>query len=54
MHALLSDPGGTAVLGHFQHAGVAFRCFERVGFHDSLISRLNHTACMPAVYASQS
>jgi len=53
MHALLSDPGGNVVPGLVRHAVGVFRCFDGVGFHHSLISGLNHTAYMPAVYASQ-
>jgi len=59
IRAVFFDPGGTAAPGHralcptHRRFGVAFRTYDDVGSHDSLLSRLNHTARILAVYASQ-
>jgi hypothetical protein len=39
--------------GHCDAGDVAFRSFQGVGSRVDTISGLNHTACTPAVYASQ-
>ena len=36
-----------------QRVDVTFHLYDGVGSHDKDISGLNHTACTPAVYASQ-
>src|SRR5579859_4962278 len=59
VRAPLSDPGGTATPDHralalpLQRDDVAFRYFDGVGSHDTLLSGLNHAARTLAVYASQ-
>ena len=52
VHALLFDPGGASVPGHFGTAAIAFRIVNYVG-SATVLSRLYHTACTPPVYASQ-
>jgi len=52
-HALLSDPGGPHASGPCDARDVAFRAADDVGSAFSHVSRLNHTACSLAVYASQ-
>ncbi len=53
MHALLSDPGGTSAPGH--HGASMLPCvyWTTSAPTTNLISGLNHTAYMLAVYASQ-
>ena len=52
-HALLFDPGGPDASGHCDTSDVAFRAVDDVGSAIGHISRLNHTACSLAVYASR-
>ena len=52
-HALLFDPGGPDASGHCDTPDVAFRSVDDVGSAIGHISRLNHTACSLAVYASR-
>jgi hypothetical protein len=52
-HALLFDPGGPNASGHSDASDVAFPTVDSVGSAIGHISRLNHTACSLAVYASQ-
>ena len=52
-HALLFDPGGPRASGHYDAPDIAFRSVDGVGSAFSHLSRLNHTACSLAVYASQ-
>jgi hypothetical protein len=52
-HALLFDPGGPNASGHYDALGVAFRSVDDVGSAIGHLSRLNHTACSLAVYASR-
>src|SRR5215213_11949229 len=52
-HALLFDPGGPNASGHYDALSVAFRSVDDVGSAIGHLSRLNHTACSLAVYASQ-
>lgn len=51
-HALLFDPGGLNASGHYDTLSVAFRPVDNVGSAIGHLSRLNHTACSLAVYAS--
>jgi hypothetical protein len=54
VRALLYDPGGITVASALCGDGdAAFRICDVVGFHDALVSGLNHTARTLAVYASQ-
>jgi hypothetical protein len=46
-------PGGPRASGHCDAPDVAFRAVDGVGSAFSHLSRLNHTACSLAVYASQ-
>jgi hypothetical protein len=50
---LLFDSGGPHAPGHCDARDVAFRAADDVGSAFSRISRLNHTACSLAVYASR-
>ena len=52
-HALLFDPGGPNASGHYDALSVAFRSVDDVGSAIGHLSRLNHTACSLAVYASR-
>ena len=52
-HALLFDPGGPDTSGHCDAPDIAFRSLDGVGSTISHISRLYHTACSLAVYASR-
>jgi hypothetical protein len=52
-HALLFDPGGPDASGHCDTPDVAFRSVDDVGSAIGHLSRLNHTACSLAVYASR-
>ena len=52
VHALLFDPGGTDRSRPYSPARAAFRHLKNVGSRNAVISRLNHTACTLAVYAS--
>jgi hypothetical protein len=52
-HALLFDPGGLNASGHYDALSVAFRPVDDVGSAIGHLSRLNHTACSLAVYASR-
>ena len=52
LHALFFDPGGTSAQA-FSCSGVAFRSINGVGSRFVVLTRLNHTACSLAVYASQ-
>lgn len=52
-HALLFDPGGPDASGQYNALGIAFRWNDNVGSAFSGISRLDHTACSLAVYASR-
>jgi len=52
-HALLFDPGGPAASGHCDASDIAFPSVDSVGSAFRHLSRLNHTACSLAVYASQ-
>jgi hypothetical protein len=52
-HALLFDPGGSNASGHYDALSVAFRSVDDVGPAIGHISRLNHTVCSLAVYASR-
>ena len=52
-HALLFDPGGPRASGRCDARDVAFRSGDGVGSAFRHVSRLNHTACSLAVYASR-
>ncbi len=52
-HALLFDPGGRVPPATNDALDVAFRSVDDVGSASIHLSRLNHTACSLAVYASQ-
>ena len=52
-HALLFDPGGPRASGHCDAPDVAFHAVDGVGSAFGHLSRLNHTACSLAVYASR-
>lgn len=51
--SLLFDPGGPNASGHYDALSVAFRSVDNVGSAIGHLSRLNHTACSLAVYASR-
>lgn len=53
VRALLSAPGGGPSRQAIRRVGAAFRLSYGVGSRDSVLSRLNHMARTPAVYASQ-
>ncbi len=53
MHALLSDPGGTSAPGHCGASVLPSGYWTTSAPTTNLISGLNHTAYMLAVYASQ-
>jgi hypothetical protein len=46
-------PRPVRVVPYSWHSDIAFRCFDGVGSHHSLLSGLNHAACTLAVYASR-
>ena len=52
-HALLFDPGGPDASGLYDAPNIAFPTVDSVGSAFWHLSRLNHTACSLAVYASQ-
>ena len=53
LHAPLFDPGGSLASGHHDATDAAFRQVNDVGSATISLSRLNHAACRPPVYASQ-